>query len=350
MPRIVAVGTAVPPYHFDQQEIRHSACQHFQGNLSRVEKLRSVFDNVEVKQRFFCVPLDWFLQDHTFTEKNEKYIFWSQRLSIEAIENCLNQAHLGPDDIDHLIFVSTSGMSTPSIDAHIINKMKFSPHTKRTPIFGLGCAGGAAGLSRCLDLARGAPRKRILLVAVELSSLTFQHKDFSKSNFIASALFSDGAAAVVVCGDQCPDEGIRMVDTYSTLWPDTLDIMGWEFSETGLSIIFSPEIPQLLNSHIQQTISEFLTKNGIALEDLSHFAIHPGGAKILHAFERSLGLNSRMLASSRSVLKHYGNMSSSTVIFILEHLTRKFPPDDGTYGLCAAFGPGFSSELILLKW
>ena len=350
MPRIVAVGTAVPPFRYDQQEIRRSAFQHFQGNLSRVEKLLGVFDNVQVQQRFFCVPVDWFLQDHTFTEKNEEYIRWSQRLSIEAIEDCLDKADLRPADIDHLIFVSTSGMSTPSIDAHIINKMKFGPHTKRTPIFGLGCAGGAAGLSRCADLARGSPQERILMVSAELSSLTFQYQDFSKSNFIASALFSDGVAAVVVCGDQCPDEGISMVGSHSTLWPDTLDVMGWEFSETGLSLIFSPDIPQLLNSHIKPTISEFLAQNEMSLEDLSHFIIHPGGAKILHAFEKSLSLSNGMLASSRSVLKNYGNMSSSTVIFILEHLTRNFPPDAGSYGLCGAFGPGFSSELILLKW
>ncbi len=220
------MGTAVPPFRYTQQEIRHSACQHFQGNLARVERLLSVFDNVQVRQRFFCVPLDWFLQDHTFTEKNEEYVRWSRRLSIEAIEDCLEKARLGPNDIDHLIFVSTGGMSTPSIDAHIINKMKFGPHTKRTPIFGLGCGGGAAGLARCLDLARGSSRERILLVSAELSSLTFQHKDFSKSNFVASALFSDGVATAVVCGHECPEEGIRMVDTYSTLWPDTLDIMG----------------------------------------------------------------------------------------------------------------------------
>ncbi|MDA2933902.1 type III polyketide synthase [Acidobacteria bacterium AH-259-D05] len=350
MPRVVAVATAVPPFRYDQQEIREVAEQHFQGNLERINGLIGVFDNVQIHQRFFCIPLEWFHRDHTFTEKNEEYIRWSKQLSLEAIENCLSRAGLNPAQIDHLIFVSTSGMATPSIDAHIVNKLRFDSHTKRTPIFGLGCAGGAAGLSRCYDLAKGAPEERILLVSVELSSLTFQSKDYRKSNLIASALFSDGAAAVVVCGDACPEGGIQMVDTFSTLWPNTLDVMGWDFSETGLSVVFSRDIPDILNQHIKQNICQFLTRNQLNLNDLNHFVIHPGGAKILLAFEKSLNLRQGMLDSSRAILENYGNMSSPTLLFILEHLTRECSPKHTDYGLCAAFGPGFSSELILLRW
>ena len=350
MPRVAAVGTAVPPFHYNQQEIRQSAQQHFQGNLERIRSLITVFDNVQVRQRFFCVPLEWFRRDHTFSEKNEEYIRWSERLSIEAIEDCLNRAGVGPEQIDHLIFVSTSGVSTPSIDARIINKLRFDSHIKRTPIFGLGCAGGAAGLSRCHDLAKGAPEERILLVSVELSSLTFQFQDYSKSNLVASALFSDGAAAVLVCGDQCAEPGIQVVDSLSTLWPNTLDVMGWDFSETGLSVIFSPEIPRILATHIKATLCEFLKRNDLSLKDLSHFIIHPGGAKILLTFEKLLNLTDGKLDSSRAILENYGNMSSPTMLFILEHLSREGSPEQADYGLCAAFGPGFSAELILLRW
>ncbi|MFQ5929623.1 MAG: type III polyketide synthase [Acidobacteriota bacterium] len=350
MPRVVALGTAVPPFCFDQQDIQQSARQHFEEDLEEIERLICVFNNVQVQRRFFCVPLEWFSCEHTFSEKNDEYIRWAERLSIEAIERCLARAGLSPEHVDHLIFVSTSGMSTPSIDARIINRLGFRISTKRTPIFGLGCAGGAAGLSRCSDLAKGAPDQRILLVSVELSSLTFQSKDYRKSNLVAAALFSDGAAAVLVCGDSCPEDGAQMVDSLSTLWPDTLEVMGWDFSETGLSVIFSRSIPFIINKHVQANIEEFLRRNQTTLKDLSHYAIHPGGAKILVAFQESLGLTEEMLESSYFVLENYGNMSSPTLLFILEHLTRKASPKKGDYGLCAAFGPGFSSELILLRW
>lgn len=350
MPRVVAVGTAVPPFCFEQQEIREWVHQHFQENLECTQSLIAVFDNVHVHRRFFCVPLEWFERHHTFSEKNGEYIRWSERLSIEAIERCLEKADLGPQDVDHLVFVSTSGMATPSIDARIINRLGFGPHTKRTPVFGLGCAGGATGLTHCQDLARGAPDQRILLVSVELSSLTFQFADYRKSNFVASALFADGAAAVLVCGDTCPEEGIHMVDSMSTLWPNTLDLMGWDFSETGLSVIFSPTIPKVLDQHIRENVTEFLQRSQLSLQDLDHFVIHPGGAKILLAMRESLELSEEKLDSSRFVLENYGNMSSPTILFILEHLMREGSPEKADWGLCAAFGPGFSSELLLLRW
>jgi len=309
-----------------------------------------VFENVNVHRRFFCVPREWFGRDHTFSEKNEEFIRWSERLSIEAIERCLEKAGIGPQHVDHLIFVSTSGMSTPSIDARIINRLGFDTHTKRTPIFGLGCAGGASGLTRCFDLAKGAPERRVLLVSVELSSLTFQFTDYRKSNLVASALFADGAAAVLVCGDACPEDGIHLVDNFSTLWPDTLDLMGWEFSQTGLSVILSPGIPRLLEKHLKNNIHEFLTRNQLKVKDLSHFVIHPGGAKILLAFRKSLDLSEEMLEPSRFVLENYGNMSSPTILFILDHIINERSPQESDWGLCAAFGPGFSSELILLRW
>ncbi len=350
MPRVVAVGTAVPPFCFEQQDIRELARQHFQEQLECTQGLIGVFENVQVRRRFFCVPLEWFERPHTFSEKNEEYIRWSERLSIEAIERCLKKANLDPRHVDHLVFVSTSGMSTPSMDARIMNQLGFGIHTKSTPIFGLGCAGGSTGLTRCRDLARGAPDQRILLVSVELSSLTFQSTDYRKSNFVASALFADGAAAVLICGDACPEEGIHMVDSMSTLWPNTLDLMGWDFSETGLSVIFSPTIPKVLDQHVKENVSEFLQQNHLNLQNLDHFILHPGGAKILLAMRNSLELSEGKLDSSRFILENYGNMSSPTILFILEHLMRERSPEKSDGGICVAFGPGFSSELLLLRW
>ena len=350
MPRIVSLGTAVPPYCFSQGDLREAAKLHFKKEIGEIERLISVFDNVQVQRRFFCVPLEWLGHNHSFSEKNDQYIHWTEQLSVQAIENCLEQTEVSPEQVDHLVFVSNSGMSTPSIDARLANRLRLNNHIKRTPIFGLGCAGGAAGLSRCHDLAKGNPRQRILLVSVEISSLTFQPGDFRRSNLIASALFSDGAAAVLICGQDCPEEGTEIVDTQSTLWPETLGIMGWEFGEFGLRVVFAKSIPRILQKHLRSNVERFLDHNRINLRQLSHFVVHPGGAKILASFQESLGIPAEILRHSRFVLENYGNMSSPTVMFILDHLLKERLPKQSDYGLCAAFGPGFSSELLLLRW
>ena len=350
MPRIVAVSTAVPPFRFEQQDLRELARLHFSLRIPEIERLISVFDHVQVERRFFSVPLQWFGEEHTFAQKNREYVRWAERLSLQAIEGCLQKAELEPNDIDRLVFVSNTGMATPSVDARLVNRLGLDEHVKRIPIFGLGCAGGAVGLSLCHELARGYPSQRILLVCVELSSLTFQRNDFSKSNLVASSLFADGAAAVLVCGDSCPEEGIEIADTQSTLWPDTLEVMGWEFSELGLNVVFSRRIPEIVRNRIHGNLQPFLKRNGIDLQDFAHYVVHPGGAKILDAFQRALKLAPNALRHSRCVLRNFGNLSAPTVLFILDHLVREGSAQKGDCGLLAAFGPGFSSELVLLRW
>lgn len=349
VPRIVATGTAVPPFHYEQDSVRERARLHFQKGLKDVERLIAVFDSVQVSGRYFCVPPEWLECRHTFTEKNRAYQEWAERLSAQAVRNCLKAAGVPPDDVHHLLFVSTSGLATPSIDARLVQNLGFSSHVRRTPIFGLGCAGGAAGLARCMDLARATPRGRILLVAVEISSLTFQRNDFSRANLIASALFSDGAAAVLVCGDECPEEGTEIVDSSSTLWPGTLNVMGWEFSEEGLSVVFSPRIPTLLTETIAGIVSAFLAGNRLQPRDIQAYVLHPGGAKILAALQTSLDIPTQGLDHSRYVLANYGNMSSATVLFVLDRHRSSGLPRPGQHALCMAFGPGFSSELVLLR-
>ncbi len=348
MPRIAAIGTAVPPHLTPQDAVRDRAAEHFSAGRRDVFRLIQVFDNVGVRQRYFCKPLDWLAREHTFRERNGAYQRWAERLSMEAIERCLENAGLGCDQVDHLIFVSTSGMATPSIDARLANRLPLGPHTRRTPIFGLGCAGGAAGLTRAWELAKGSPSSRILLVAVEICSLTFQSGDFSKSNLVASALFADGAAAALVVGDETDLPGTAIVDAQSTIWPETLDVMGWDFSETGLQVIFAKSIPHLLQTHIKENLHRVLELNGLACSDLAHYAVHPGGTKILESFQESLGLTNGKLEVSREVLAGFGNMSSPTVLFILKRVLEG-DLRSGDIGLAAAFGPGFSSELLLWR-
>ncbi|HSR68059.1 MAG TPA: 3-oxoacyl-[acyl-carrier-protein] synthase III C-terminal domain-containing protein [Acidobacteriota bacterium] len=352
MPVIQAIATAVPPHVLAQEDIRDAALHHFSRGRRDMRRLIPIFDNVNVKTRHLCVPLQWYDSRHSFTDTNGEYIRWARKLGRQAAQECLQRAGRSPGDVDHLIFVSTSGLSTPSIDAHLINEMGFDAHVRRTPVFGLGCAGGAAGLSRLLDLSRVPGQGCVLLVSVELCSLTFQFHDFSKANLVASSLFSDGAAAVLVCsgsqanGARCP----RIVASHSTLWPDTMDVMGWDFSEHGLGVIFSRRIPTLIGDRIRDNIAQFLERQGLGLSDLSHFLVHPGGAKILQVLAEVLELKEEQLAHSRWVLENYGNMSSPTLLFILERFQRLSNPRKGDYGLAAAFGPGFSSELILLQW
>lgn len=350
MPRIVALSTAVPPYCFYQHNLRELGRLHFGNGLDEIDRLIPVFDHVQVRRRFFSVPIEWFGTDHTFEEKNNAYIRWAEELGLQVAETCLASAGLKASQIDHLVFVSTSGLATPSIDARIINRAGFARHIRRTPVFGWGCAGGAAGISRCCDLACAYPAGRILLISIELSSLTFQRNDFSKSNLVASALFSDGAAAALICGDACELPGIEIVDSQSTLWPDTLDVMGWTFTSAGLSVVFSRNIPHILSTHIQENVASLLDRHAMTADEIAHFVIHPGGAKVLGAMEAALGLNHEKVRYSRHILENYGNMSAPTVLFILDYLLQEGAPRAGDYGLLAAFGPGFSSELLLLRW
>ena len=348
--RILNIGVSVPPHEISQLSLRDLARGHFQTGIGEIGRLISVFDNVQVKHRHFCVPVEWFGEPHTFEERNDLYNRWAEDLGSQAIQNCLEPLGVDPSRVDHLLFVSTSGMSTPSVDARLINRLGFDRHVCRTPIFGLGCAGGAAGLSRCHQLSKADPQALVLLVAVEISSLTFQADDFSKSNLVAAALFADGAAAVLVGGNGTDLPGPEIMDTQSTLWPDTLDVMGWDFSSRGLSVIFSKSIPFLLRKFVRENVDGFLTRSSQTVASMSHFAIHPGGARILESMSESLQISEDHLALSRRVLEEYGNMSSPTVLFILKRLLENGGPSAGDHGLAAAFGPGFSSELLLLKW
>ena len=350
MPRIVSVGVAIPPNAVSQVELRELAKSHFRPAIWDISRLISVFDNVRVDQRHFCVPVEWFQEPHTFEDRNGLYNRWAEDLSADAIQQCLDPLEIHPSQIDHLLFVSTSGFSTPSIDARLINRLGFDSHVSRTPIFGLGCAGGAAGLARSYQLARIDPQALVLLVAVEISSLTFQMGDLSRSNLVASALFSDGAGAVLVAGRDRIWEGPEITDIQSTLWPDTLEVMGWDFSSRGLEVIFSKSIPFLLRKLLRENVEEFLDRSDMTISSLRHFAIHPGGAKILESICESLQISAEDLKDSQAVLEQYGNMSSPTVLFILKRLLEDDRPSKGDPGLAAAFGPGFSSELLLLRW
>lgn len=350
MARIVSVGTAVPPHRITQEDARQLTRRLFDGAITGIDTLITVFDHAQIDTRYSAAPLDWFTQPRPFSEKNALYVSSAHDLASEAILRCLEPTGLSPSDIDHLIFVSTTGIATPSIDARLVHHLKMNPHVRRTPIWGLGCAGGVAGLSRAADFARAKPESRIIIVAVELCTLTFLLNDHSRSNLIATSLFGDGAAAVLVTGEHTEWTGPMIIGETSVTWPDSLDVMGWEVVEDGLKVVISKEIPAIVGRHIRPLMEDFLAHYGLTTQDVRHYITHPGGPRVIDGYKEALGLEEMQVSHPRSVLKEYGNMSSPTVLFILKRFLDQLRDSRNEYGIASAMGPGFSAEMVLLKW
>jgi alkylresorcinol/alkylpyrone synthase len=325
---------------------REYARSHFQSKFHDVERLLDVFDHSRIDARHFCVPPEWFMAGKSFQEKNDTYIEQACKLSEHAIRNCLESADLDPRDIDRMIFVSTTGLATPSIDARLINILKMRSDIRRLPVWGLGCVGGAAGLSLARDYLQAFPRSKVLLVAVELCSLTFQSGDLGKSSFVATALFGDGAAAVQLSGEGV---GPEILATRSTIWPDSLDVMGWNVLNEGMQVVFSRAIPTIVLKYANENISSFLKDNGLKINDVEYFLIHPRGARVIDAYIKALSIDSGKLRIAAEILREYGNMSSVTILYILDQFLKSDDKRPGAYGIMTALGPGFSSELLLFK-
>jgi alkylresorcinol/alkylpyrone synthase len=354
VPKIASVGICMPPFQLDQ----NTTVEFAKEDISR---LLTAFQNGEIEHRNFVKDIDWFEQEHTFEEKNNAYIEDAINLSVKSIQSCLSNSNyvkrkIDYEEIDAFFFISSTGLSTPSIDAKVMNVLPFSPHMKRIPIWGLGCAGGAAGLSRAYEYCLAFPKAKVLVVALELCSLTFQKNDRSKSNLIGTSLFADGVASVLLVGDDVDNEQWcnlqylpSIIDSQSTLMPDSEDVMGWDIRNEGLFVIFSKDIPSIITEWLQPNIKKFLLKHDLNMDDIKHFIAHPGGKKVIEAYEKALKINNEMTSISSEVLRKHGNMSSATVYYVLDRFMQKEIPK-GDYGIIAALGPGFSSELLLVKW
>jgi alkylresorcinol/alkylpyrone synthase len=346
-PRILSVATALPPHRIGQEEAKRFARGMFSRREGDFERLLPIFDNVHVDNRHFCVPIEWFERDHTFPEKNALYVEHALELSEKAARRALDRAGVDPGEVGAIFFVSTTGISTPSLDAKLLFRLGLSEHTRRVPIWGLGCSAGTAGLARASEYARLYPDQTVLLVGVELSGLTFQRGDRSKSNLVSTSLFADGATAVLLGGPRA--SGPELLGSYSTTWPDTENVMGWDLVETGLKVQLSKSVPVIVQEKFRPNLQEACDTLGVDFEDIEHFVLHPGGAKVLDAFEEVLGLEPGSLTLSRDVLRECGNMSSVTVLFILERFleARDFAPGD--LGVLSAMGPGFSAEHLFFR-
>lgn len=357
MTYLLSVGTALPPYVVAQDEAAAFALRHFEGKLARHSQLMSIFTNARITKRHFVAPLEWFsTPHHSLKERNDLYICNAEALGIAAARQALDRAGVSPRDVDFIVFVSTTGLATPSMDARLIAKLGMRRTTKRLPVWGLGCAGGVAGLARAAEFVRAFPDKLALLVSVETCSITFQFDDFSKKNFVATAIFADGAAAAVVGGADwvrrvVPAGSILLhyVASHSYIFPDSEHVMGWDVVDTGLSVIFAPEIPARIARDMRPVVGDFLSECRLDLSDLAHYVLHPGGARVIEAYREAFGLDEIALQSSSDVLCECGNMSSPTVLFVLERTLQANRIAPGQYALMGALGPGFSSDLALLQ-
>ncbi|MGI9534739.1 MAG: type III polyketide synthase [Thermodesulfobacteriota bacterium] len=352
MPRVISVGTSNVPYSYNQDVARDFANDLFSHKGEQIARMISVFDNALIESRHFCYPREWFSRDHNFVERSESFVENGLKLSVDALNSCLNNIGADYSDFDHMIYVSSTGISAPTIDALLINELQLNTHLKRTPIWGLGCVAGAVGLSRAIDYVEANPKSAIMLIALEICSLAFQKDDFSKSNIVAIALFSDGAAATLIAGKEHKlynSSNINLIDSYSTTYYDSLDVMGWDVVETGLKAIFSKDIPTIVRNNVKENILEFIEQYDLSIANLKHFVLHPGGAKVLDEYEKALGLENGSIKHSRKVLKEHGNMSSPTVLYVLKEFMHSNEYNSGEYGLISALGPGFSSELILFQ-
>lgn len=346
-PKVVSVGTALPQYSVTQDEARALTRAIFSDPSRDLERLLRVFDNGHVKQRYLSAPLEWYYSNHTWSERNAIYISTALELSERSIRIALERAGLTARDLDAIFYVSTTGLSTPSIDSLLIKRLDMNRHVTRVPIWGLGCAGGASGLNRALDYARAYPGSRVLLVSCETSSLTFQANDPSRANLVSISIFGDGCAAVVVSSHP-DDAGLEALRGHSTLWDETEDVMGWEVVDSGMKVTLSKSVPEVVQKYIRSDVELSLEPLGLQISDLTHFVTHPGGEKVLSAFCDALGIPACKLEDARLILEAHGNMSSPTVLFALERLLLR-QPTSGEYGLLTAMGPGFSAEHLIFK-
>jgi alkylresorcinol/alkylpyrone synthase len=344
LPRLTALATAVPPHRLDQSNVVERVEQLF-GRSPDFERLISVYANSGIRCRYSVMPFEWFDEPHDWPERNRAYLAGALELLESAAGRALDRAGVGLEDVGAIVTVSTTGIATPALDAMLMGRMGFPRHTERLPIFGLGCAGGALGLGKAATLAASMPHKVVLFLVVELCTLQFRRDDLSRSNIVATALFGDGAAAAVLRGDG-QGAGPRVVAHGEHTWPESLDIMGWDVAEDGLKAIFSRDIPRLVTAELAPVVHDFLGRNGTALGDIARFICHPGGPKVIDAYEAVFGAGFAGVAEARRSLADFGNMSAASVMFVLDQVLAQ--PPDGGRALLTALGPGFSAGFVVL--
>ena len=348
--KIASAASAFPKNYYSQKFLLEQLQTYWGDQLRNPQMLARLHRNVTVEGRHLALPAEKYYDITTWGQANDVWIEVAQELGEQALCRALHHAGVQPSELGALIFVSVTGISSPSIDALLINRMGLPTNIRRMPIFGLGCVAGAAGIARAADYVRAYPAQAAALVSVELCSLTIQRDDLSVANLISSGLFADGSAAVIVTGDELPGTGPEIVATQSIFYPETEEMMGWKITEKGFRITLSPEVPVLIREHLGHDVDAFLAEHGHTRADIGSWVLHTGGPKVLEATAAALDLHNGELDASWDCLKRVGNLSSTSVLVVLEDVMKNRRPEPGTLGILAAMGPGFCSELLLLKW
>jgi alkylresorcinol/alkylpyrone synthase len=353
---IAATSTAVPPHVLSRDLVKEYFGRTFSLSGRRLKAMLEVLDNSRIDRRYSLFPVDYLVETRSLTQRNGEYQEHAIALARKVAEEALARANRKAADVDIIITVSCTGFMIPSVDAYLIPEMGFRADVRRLPITELGCAAGAVGLTRAWEYLRAYPGKTALLIAVELPTLTFQRKDLSQANLISCALFGDGAAAAVITSapSRAPDGKVSsapaIIDSSSYLFPSSIDAMGFDLKDSGFHIVLSREVPQIIREKIGSLVDCLLSRHRLTREQIRAFVLHPGGQKLLSYMQQELDLCACQIQPSWDVLRDYGNLSSASVLFVLHEWMTRGEAKPGDRGLLAAFGPGFSAEMLLLQW
>ena len=341
---LVSLATSVPPHVFRQKDVLTAAWQAFGTRFPDFERFSSIFTNTGIVKRHFVKPFDWYVEPRGWPERSEAFLEGAEALFVDVTGKALANADLTGGDIDTVVTVSSTGIATPSLEARVARRIGFRSDTTRVPVFGLGCAGGTSGLSIASRLAQARPGTNVLLVTIELCSLALRLDELTKANIVATSLFGDGAAAVIL---RAGDGGAtRIENSGEHLWPDTLGIMGWRVDPDGFGVIFRRTIPDFVIAHLNPAMLQILAAMQLSMEDIDRFICHPGGTRVINALETALALDQGTLDHERQVIADYGNMSSPTILFVLEQARAKGLP---ARSLLTALGPGFTASCVSLR-
>lgn len=348
--KIAGAASALPEHKYDQRVLLAALRQFWGARLDNPQFLERLHGRVGVETRHLALPMEDYYGITTWGQANNHWIDAALDLSEQGLALALDRAGLPKSALGAIYFVSVTGIASPSIEARLMNRMQLPVHIKRVPIFGLGCVAGAAGVARAADYVRAFPSQVAAVIAVELCSLTLQHDDLSAANLISSGLFGDGAGVALVAGSEVACSGPAILDTRSVFYPGTEHVMGWDISEKGFRIVLSREVPEMVERNLAGDVDAFLAANGLARTDIGNWILHTGGPRVLEATETALALPPGALDASWSCLRRTGNLSSASVLLVLEETLLNRRPPAGTFSLMAAMGPAFCSELLLLRW